>query len=144
MRTIATVQGLGMVIGLMGFLWWRHGERWRRFAAAYPAQELGVVRETRRMQTVIVRSPSGIFHAYQGTVTVTIAALGVSLRLMPPWSAFHPEIFLPAAEVVAERTGWYLNATSYAVTLPRVPGLDLLVTGDDLDWFSSVSHRGPL
>lgn len=144
MQTVMMVQGFGMVIGLMALLWWRHGARWRRFAAAYPARDVGVVTETRRMQTVIIRSQSGIFNVYKGTITATVGAPGVSLRPMAPWSAFHPEIFLPAAEVRVEQTGWYLNATSYAVTLPRVPGLDILVTGDDLDWFSSLPQHRPV
>ena len=139
-QVLATIQGLGLVVGLLAFLWWRDGGRWRRLAAAYPVPaQPGVVHDTRRRRTVILRSRGGLWNRYLGTVTVDISEWGVTLRLMAPWAAFHPPVFVPAAEVVMQPSSWYLIGESWALTLPRVPDLSIIVTEDD--WFSPVTHR---
>ncbi|WP_442482197.1 hypothetical protein [Aeoliella sp. SH292] len=128
-------------IALVGVMMKLNARRWTRLAQAYPAADAAECFGTRTMQTVILVGGDSGWNSYKGIVTVGVTPAGILLRVMRPFSIFHPPLLIPFRDCQCEPRRWYL-IKSVQYTLRRVRNVQLIVYADLQEWI--VSQAGGL
>ncbi len=133
--------GYGVFAGLLYGIWKSNARRWTRLAAAYRAVDFCHVaprpNAQRTMQTVVLVGGDIGWNSYRGVVAVGVTLEGVSLRLMPPFAAFHPPLLIPFADLRVEPTRWYLLGKSFQLTLSGVSDVRIIIDEELLGWIES-------
>lgn len=129
--------GYGVFAGLIIGVWKANSRRWNRLAAEYRAVETPRSHPARTMQTVILVGRDLGWNSYRGLVTVNVTPAGIALRLMPPFSACHPPLLIPFADVHVEPKRWYLVGKTFQYRLSRVGDVQIIVHDDLHAWIES-------
>ncbi|MEN0110298.1 MAG: hypothetical protein AAF805_06205 [Planctomycetota bacterium] len=131
------VVGHAMALGLLAFIWRAHATRWNRLASAYASPPMPVDTPRRAMQTLILTGGWFGFSSYRGVVTVQATETDVTLSLPPLCALFHPALTIPACDVRARETVWYVNARSYRLSFAAAPGVEIVIDHDLMEWIGS-------
>lgn len=137
-----SVMGYGIAVALLWGVWKANARRWNRLAQAYRADHAlhGEAIEcyaTRNMQTVILVGGHIGCNSYKGIVTVGVTAQGILLRVMRPFSLFHPPLLIPFGDSRIEPRQWYLFGKTSQFTLDQVRDVQIIVHDDLLQWIES-------
>ncbi|TWT80413.1 hypothetical protein CA13_18290 [Planctomycetes bacterium CA13] len=124
-------------VGLMCVMWKLNARRWTRLARAYRVVEGTDCVAKRTMQTVILVAGDVGWNSYKGIVTVGVTREGILLKLMPPFSLFHPPILIPYGDSHIEPKRWYLIGKTLQYTLREVSDVKMIVHDDLQDWIES-------
>lgn len=129
-------------VGLMCVMWKYNARRWTRLARAYPAVDSvdgdatdGVSKRT--MQTVILVAGNIGWNSYKGIATVSVTREGIMLKLMPPFSLFHPPLLIPYGDCHIEPKRWYLIGKTVQYTLREVSDVKMIIHEDLQEWIES-------
>lgn len=136
------IVGHGFVITLLCIIWKANARRWTRLARAYRVTddlyaETPECYATRTMQTVILTGGDIGWNSYKAIVTVGVTHDGILLRLMPPFSAFHPPLLIPFADSRVEPKQWYLIGKTSQFILNQVSDVQVIVHDELLQWIDS-------
>lgn len=129
--------GHAIVLGLLAFIWRAHATRWNRLAAVYGSSAMPRDTPRRAMQTLIFVGGWIGFSSYRGIVTVQATEAGVTLSLPPLCSLFHPPLAVPASDLHAHETSWYVNARSYRLSFANAPGVEIVIDDELMEWIES-------
>jgi len=141
LTVVNAVFGLSFVLGAVSFIWKRHGFRWNRIAAEYEVHDCSPPIAERRLQSIFLTGGGFAYASYKGTVTVGVTEDGVTLRLMPPWSVFHPPLHIPFEHILVKPTSWYLNSSCYKLTLAGKDDIEITTHGALVDWINSHAPK---
>ncbi|MFK7818863.1 MAG: hypothetical protein AB8G99_09095 [Planctomycetaceae bacterium] len=86
------------------------------------------------MQTVILVGGDIGWNSYKGITTVGVTREGISLRLMAPFSIFHPPLLVPFRDIRIEPKRWYLLGKTFQLTLTGVTDVQLILHDELVDW----------
>ncbi len=131
--------GFVVALGALHIAWKAQATRWRLLAAHYAAPQAADIIARKRLQSVILLGGGGRFTytGYTGVTTVSLTEDSLRLRLLFPWSIYHPPLSIPLAGLRAAQTDWYLNAESFELTAAEAADVKIIVTGELLDWISA-------
>ena len=134
--------GYGVVTVVMCVIWKCNARRWTRLARVYRASdvlpsEILECSAKRSMQTVFLVGGDIGWNSYKGIVTVGVTKKGIVLRLMPPFSLFHPPLLIPFRDSHIEPRRWYLVGKTSQFTLGKVTDVQLIVHDELLTWIES-------
>ena len=137
-RFAMLIYGTAFAAGLLGFMSWRHGHRWRRLATFYPGngKEVG---ERFHMESIFLYADHEVYNHHQGTVIVTIAENGIGLRMMLPLNALYPPIFIPVSDIRLVQENWLLMGPVCQMRFWQCPELNLVMPGRPGDWLLANS-----
>ena len=125
---------LSLPFGLVLAMSKRCSARWNRLARAYPVVDGTECVAKRTMQTVILDAGSLQWNSYKGIVTVGVTSKGILLKVMPPFSMFHPPILIPYRECQVEARRWYLIGKTVQYTLRQAGDLKIIIHNDTQEW----------
>lgn len=125
-------------IALIGVMLKLNARRWTRLAQVYSAVDATECVARRTMQTVILVGGDVGWNSYKGTVTVGITREGLLLKVMPPFSLFHPPLLIPYRDCDVEPRQWFLMGKTVQYTLRGVSDVQMILHGDLHTWI--VSH----
>ena len=129
-------------VGLMCVMWKCNARRWTRLAQAYRAVDSVVGDATdgaakRTMQTVILVAGDIGWNSYKGIATVSVTREGILLRLMHPFSLFHPPLLIPFGDCHIEPKRWYLIGKTVQYTLRGISDVKMIIHDDLQEWIES-------
>ncbi|MEZ5924269.1 MAG: hypothetical protein R3D57_07770 [Hyphomicrobiaceae bacterium] len=131
------IVGAFVSLGFFGGMLWRTAFRWRVLAEAYPALSHAPIEE-RSWQSAVLIGRGG-FNALKGIVKIGVHETGVSMRILLPFSLFHPPLFIPYGDIRGWRTTWYLDARSSELELRRAPDIKMVMPAEQVEWISGFS-----
>ncbi|MGB7343844.1 MAG: hypothetical protein WBD20_06510 [Pirellulaceae bacterium] len=131
------LMSLSLPFGLVLAMSKRCSERWNRLARAYPVVDGIECVAKRTMQTVILDGGSLQWNSYKGIVTVGVTSKGILLKVMPPFSIFHPPILIPYRECQVEPRRWYLIGKTVQYTLRQAGNVKVIIHEDTQEWIES-------
>lgn len=134
MNVIPTLLGACVFVAVLYRMWTGHARRWHILAAEYSGGPVDAIGDALQLQSVILTGSGIAFSSYRGIVTIANDGNGLWLKLLPPFSAFHPPLFLPYSELQIKASSWYLNNSSYKLMLPRVGDIGIIIDGDLANW----------
>ncbi|QDU90824.1 hypothetical protein Pla175_42370 [Pirellulimonas nuda] len=129
--------GVGFVIALIAGMYKANARRWGRLASAYRVSEQLPSYSESAMQTIILVGGDFGWNSYRGITTVGVAPEGLLLKLMPPFSTFHPPLLIPYSDLSIEPKRWYLIGKSHQCTLRRVDDVRIIIDDKVLEWIKS-------
>jgi len=124
-------------VALMGVMWKFNARRWTRLARAYRAPDETHCVAERTMQTVILVTGDIGWNSYKGITTVSLTREGILLKLMLPFSLFHPPLLLTYGDCDIEPKRWYLIGKTFQYTLRGVSDVKMIIHDDLQDWIES-------
>lgn len=132
----------GVPIAFVSLIWKCNARRWTRLARAYRAVDSVVNDATdgaakRTMQTVILIAGDIGWNSYKGIATVSVTREGILLKLMKPFSVFHPPLLIPFGDCHIEPRRWYLIGKTVQYTLRGVSDVKMIIHEDLQDWIES-------
>ena len=138
-KLMLSVVGYGFLFTLLYGICKCNARRWTRLAHAYRAPDLmhadaPICYATRTMQTVILVGGRVGSNSYKGIVTVGVTTEGILLRLMAPFSIFHPPLLIPFRDCHVEPKRWYLIGKTSQFTLNQVSDVQIIVHDELLQW----------
>lgn len=116
--------GYGIAAALLGFIWHRHGNRWRTVARAY-GRAGEAPRSAKHCQMVIVKTHRLLFSRYQ-TASIAVGETDLTLSLFIPFSIFHPPIFIPYDHIETRPTTW-IGSRAVAIKVRDVPDIEIVM-----------------
>lgn len=120
--------GLAFGAGLLGFVYWRHGEIWRKVEAVYPGRNPNPGRNYHLETILFVKSPI-LFFSHRGLVTVNLGETGVSFKILPPISLIQKPIFVPYSDLRIYGDNWMLMGRVCWLEFKGLPGVRMIVPG---------------
>ncbi len=118
-------------------MWKANSRRWRRLAREYRVTGDLPSQAESRMQTLILVGGDIGWNSYKGITTVAVTPEGILLKLMPPFSAFHPPLLIPYSDLTLEPKRWYVIGETYQGTLSRVSDVQFYIDDKLVDWIKS-------
>ena len=134
--------GYSVFFGLLYAICKSNARRWNRLAQVYRAEHdlLTTTFEAhpeRSMQTVFLAGGDVGWNSYKGIVSVAITSQGILLKLMRPFSLFHPPLLIPLRDIHFEPTRWYLMGKTSQLTFRHVSNVQMIVHDDLVHWITS-------
>jgi len=136
-KLMLSLVGYGTFVGLMYGVWKANARRWNRLAAAYRAPAGIQCAAERTMQTVILVGGQVGWNSYKGIATVGVTEEGILLRLMLPFTLFHPPLLIPYGDSQIEPRKWYLIGKTSQLTLRKVGNVQVIIHDELLHWIES-------
>ena len=136
-KLMLSLVGYGTFVGLMCGVWKANARRWNRLAAAYRAPQGIQCESERSMQTVILVGGQVGWNSYKGIVTVGVTEDGILLRVVRPFSVFHPPLLIPYNAMQIKARKWYLLGKTSELTLRRVENVQVILHDETLEWVAS-------
>lgn len=136
-KLILSLFGYSVFVGLMYGVWKANARRWTRLAAAYRAPDGITCAAERSMQTVILVGGQVGWNSYKGIVTVGVTEEGILLRVMRPFSAFHPPLLIPYGAMQIKPRKWYLAGKTSEITLRKVDNVQVIIHDETLQWVAA-------
>jgi len=144
---------LSMLLGITVFLFviWTvahlHSRMWRRVAEGYRGTSSAPRTGRKVPETIIIADrgpigPSG-YRVY-ATASIAVHEDGLQLSQVPPFNIMCPTVFLPFDEIELVQTEWALWPQPMAVRMRRLPGVDIILARDTVQWIRSQTDRPPL
>ncbi len=99
--------GLSIVVGLLSFVYWRHGDYWRRVQAAYPGKDASPIR-TWHMQSIYFHNDGLVYKSHRGIVSISLGEAGITFQIIPPVSLVQKPIFVAYKDVAIYGQDWLL------------------------------------
>ncbi len=130
--------GGGIVVGLMGFIYYRHAHKWRILAGPYARAWHKPIKQ-RWLGNVILYGGGPAFASYSGVVFLGVHETGISLRHIPFLSPFHAPIFIPYDDIRSRNTVWFLNARSVELEFLRAQDVKMVLPRETVEWVSKSS-----
>ncbi len=130
--------GLGVFAAFYGSMLYRTAFRWRNLAEFYERPW----RETpakRHLQSATFYGNGVALNTYNGIVTLGVHPDGLALKLLDPFSAFHPPLFVPYDEIKGHKQNWYLNSKAYELEFRQFQDIKIVMPADQVDWIQSSS-----
>ncbi len=124
-------------IAFVALIWKCNARRWSRLAQAYRADDANDGTAKRIMQTVILVAGDIGWNSYKGIATVSVTRKGILLKLMKPFSVFHPPLLIPFGDCHIEPRHWYLIGKTVQYSLRGVSDVKMIVHEDLQDWIES-------
>lgn len=134
---VLAVFGLSVFAALFFGMLWRTACRWRYLATFY-ATEPGRPIEARRFQNGVLLGLGG-FNTLKGILKLGVHETGLSLRLMAPFSLFHPPLFIPYKDIEGWVTTWYLDAKSTELWFRRAPDVKIVMPAQQAEWIGGFA-----
>lgn len=138
-RAVSAIFGLLFVFGLLFALSIRNAHRWRSLAAVY-GRPWHRPLKTRWLGNVVLYGGGPAFVTYNGIAVLGVHETGIALRLLPPFSMFHPPLFIPFSDIRAWKTFWFLNARSVELEFLRAQDIQMVLGSDDVRWISESAN----
>ena len=82
------------------------------------------------------------FRQYAGA-RIAVHGGSLSVSLLPPFNILCPPIELPFDEMELRRTDWALWPEPFAVRMRRLPGLDLVLARETVQWIRERTDKAP-
>jgi hypothetical protein len=136
-KLMLNLVGYCVFAGLMYRIGKANARRWNRLAAAYRAPAGIKCAAECTMQTVILVGGHVGWNSYKGIVSVGVTEEGILLRLMLPFSFFHPPLLLPYGDNQIEPRKWYLVGKTSQLTLRKVGNVQVIIHDELLQWIES-------
>lgn len=99
---LSQLVGVGFVLALIAGMYKANARRWGRLARAYRVTGHLPSHAETGMQTIILLGGDLGWNSYRGITTVGVAPEGLLLKLMPPFSIFHPPLLIPYSDLSIE------------------------------------------
>lgn len=135
---IRSAFGFGIVVALLGFIYYRNAERWRHLASVY-GREWKTPLEQKRFQHGILYGKKQAFNSYNFILTIGLHQDGVAVKVFGPSSVFSDPIFVPYNEIKGWNQTWYLNAKSVELQFDKMPDLKFVMPKDQVEWMQQLS-----
>lgn len=120
--------GLAIAGGLLGFMYWRHGWRWRLIQTAFPDPGQKPIRNW-HIQTIYCHADGLIYNMYQGVVTIGVGEDGLTFSVIPPFSLAQPKFFVPYRDMMAYQQDWLLMGRVCQLEFRNVPDMRMVIPG---------------
>lgn len=142
MHFSSTLLGAAVFVALMIGIARSHSLLWRKVSACY-GRPIATSIAT-RFGTVVLAPMSGIYRHHSGTfIGVSPEGLSFSVIPIPPLNTFCPPFFLPFEDMRLEPTSWGLWPGPFAIRTSRLPGLDIILGRDTVEWLRQQRSLGP-
>ena len=136
------VFGLGVGAGLYTLVLYRKAHFWRKLADIYGSDWRPAPMQKHMRQGALYGT--GIaFQSYSGILSIGVHPDGLALKVMLPFSAFHPPLFVPFKEISGWKQDWYLNGESTELSFRQAPDVRFVLPAEDAHWIQDAS-RGRL
>lgn len=129
--------GYSVFASLMCGIWKANARRWNRLAAEYRAPAGIKCAAESTMQTVILVGGRVGWNSYKGIVKAGVTEEGILLRLMYPFSCFHPPLLIPYGDNQIEPRKWYVVGKTSQLTLRKVGNVQVIIHDELLLWIES-------
>lgn len=145
-KLILNTIGMSVFVSLMCFTWKATARRWTRLARVYRAPRNILIAESspsqqQTMQSLILVGGNIAWNSYKGIVKVSVKDEGIELRLFPPFSIFHPPLFIPFRDIQIQPKKWYLVGKTFQMSLTSVKDVQLILHSELVEWVDS-KHPG--
>jgi hypothetical protein len=142
--------GVGLAV-VAALLWWgarSHSRLWRAVAGAYGGRAAAPMVARRAPDTIVIARrgaapPMADAHRVHAGASIAAHEDGLSLTLLPPLRIMCPALFLPYDEMRLEPTGWALWPNPFAIRMRGLPGIDLILAEDTVQWLGGRIARAP-
>jgi hypothetical protein len=93
------------------------------------------------MQTVILAGGDIGWNSYSGIVSVCVTRQGILLKVMLPFSLFHPPLLIPFGDCQIAPRRWYLLGKTVQYTLRDVSDVQMIIHDDLQLWIENQAAR---
>jgi hypothetical protein len=150
-------QAASTLLGVLVFaavMWWlakAHSRLWRTVSADYPKRSNSSTIARKTLDTIVItrRGTSGPvltgnvdYRQYAGAL-IRVHDSSLSVSLLPPFNISCAPIELPFDEMELRPTVWALWPEPFAVRMRRLPGLDLVLARDTVQWIRARTDKAP-
>ena len=149
-------QAAANLLGVLVFaalMWWiakAHSRMWRTVSAVYPKRSNSSVNASKTLDTIVITRrgiPGPVltgmdYRQYAGAL-IRVHDSGLSVSLVPPLNISCAPIELPFDEMELQPTVWALWPEACAVRMRRLPGIDLVLARDTVQWIRAHTDRAP-
>ena len=135
----SSVIGFAFVGGMLSFIYWRHGWRWRRIQQAFPEAGEPPIRKW-HLQSVYCHADGLIFNSYRGMVTIGVGEDGLTFSVIPPFSLIQSAFFVPYRDLMAYQQDWLLMGRCCQLEFRGVPDMKMVIPGRVGDLLLDYSH----
>lgn len=144
---------LGVLV-FAGVMWWfakAHSHLWRAISAHYPKRANSSTIARKALDTIVVtrRGASGPiltgnvgYRQYAGAI-IRVHDRSLSVSLLPPFNISCAPIELPFDEMELRPTVWALWPEPFAIRMRLLPGLDLVLAHDTVQWIKARTDKAP-
>jgi hypothetical protein len=128
---------IACALGGLAYIWSANAYRWRYLAQSYH-KPWGRPGALKRFQNAIFCG-MGVSQAYSGTLTIGVFSDGIGLRLIPPFSLFHHDLFIPYKDIKSWNQQWYVNTETAELEFENAPDVKLQMPMEQLAWIHQQS-----
>lgn len=142
-QVLLTAFGYAFVGGLLSFLWYRVSQvRWHPLAKFYASDQTTPSKE-KRFESMTIQVSGMAFHRYRAILAVGVYDSGITLRLLGPFSIFHPPLSIPFADLTVVERRWFLMR-AFQLTAAKASQLKITIFPHLYQWILDAAGDGSL